>query len=138
MSMWTAEIYSTAEPDTLPWVGSLKYSCSVLRTTCKFLPTQNKRNQMKTYISALQMKSRNNFEQPLQFYILSTIMRLSVLALFIALPAAAYAAAANPNDPNTPQKCTAETQPCGKGLPACCGGNLDCRLDDASTLVCFF
>ena len=63
-------------------------------------------------------------------------MRFSILALVIALPAAAYAAATNRNDPN-PKSCTQETQPCGNGLPACCGGNLDCRLDDKSQLVCF-
>jgi hypothetical protein len=61
-------------------------------------------------------------------------MRFSVLALLIALPAAAYAA--TPNNSN-PKSCTQETQPCGNGLPACCGGNLDCRLDDKSQLVCF-
>ena len=106
----------------------------VLRTTCKFSPTQNKRNQAKIYISALQTKSRNNIEQPLQSHIISTTMRFSVLALLIALPAAAYAA--SPKNSN-PKSCTQETQRCGSGLPACCGGNLDCRLDDKSQLVRF-
>lgn len=106
----------------------------VLRTVYKFSPTQNKRNQVKIYISALQTKSRNNIEQPLQSHILSTTMRFSVLALLIALPAAAYAA--SPKNSN-PKSCTQETQRCGSGLPACCGGNLDCRLDDKSQLVCF-
>ena len=73
-------------------------------------------------------------------------MRLSVLALFIALPAAAYAAVtpqqgqpAASSDQKAPivDSCIPESSPCGNGGTCC--GSLVCTPNQAKpdTLVCF-
>jgi hypothetical protein len=84
-------------------------------------------------------------------------MRFSTLALFIVLPAAAYAAAAGPNDdsksqPNTGANdakvngatpvnggsCIQQTVGCviGSPNPNCCSG-LECKLNSNGVPVCF-
>ena len=81
-------------------------------------------------------------------------MRFSTLALFIVLPAAAYAAAADPNDNGKKQTDTgannAKTDPAPVGgciqqavgcvidspTPDCCSG-LKCKLNSVGAPVCF-
>jgi len=51
-------------------------------------------------------------------------MRFSTLALFIVLPAAAYAAATLPrvNTLESSQSCNSQDEPCGGGFADCCVG----------------
>jgi hypothetical protein len=66
-------------------------------------------------------------------------MRLSTLALFIALPAAAYAQAGAPAPNTNTGSCISQTQACSLdiGSPSCCS-DLVCKSSDGSggALVC--
>ena len=100
----------------------------------KFSLTPRKRNPIKIYKKCLDETSTLcNIPVFQQHFTIPTVMRLSVLALFTALPAAVYAGVRLPTGPMTPSCSGREGYYCNLADPLSCCPPAVCTPDGPST-----